>query len=38
VRLTLGKSNGELVEVLAGLNEGDQVTRARPEEPEAAGP
>ena len=38
VRLTLGKSNSEAAEVLAGLNEGDEVTRARPEEPEAEGP
>jgi HlyD family secretion protein len=38
VRLTLGKSNAESAEVLAGLSEGDQVTRARPEEQEAAGP
>ena len=38
VRLTLGKSNGEVAEVLAGLSEGDQVTRAHPEEKEEAAP
>lgn len=37
VRLTLGKSNAEYAEVVAGLSEGDEVTRARPEEQEAAG-
>ena len=37
VRLTLGKSNAQYAEVVAGLNEGDEVTRARPEAQEAAG-
>ena len=37
VRLTLGKSNAEYVEVVAGLSVGDEVTRAAPEQ-EGEGP
>ena len=38
VALTLGKSNKEYAQVLAGLAEGDQVARTRPDAEEAAEP
>jgi HlyD family secretion protein len=38
VKLTLGKSNGEYAEVVAGLREGDEVTRSRPGQEGSPGP
>jgi HlyD family secretion protein len=38
VKLTLGKSNGEYAEVVAGLKEGDEVSRTHPEQEADRGP